>query len=99
MPARSCCRTLRRLAALLAGLALASPAPAQSPPTTPAGGGPPRLEGLVAPNRILADQGVLDGFGHVSVRHPERAGRLLLSRSLAPALTKTDDIMEYDLDC
>jgi HCOMODA/2-hydroxy-3-carboxy-muconic semialdehyde decarboxylase len=99
MPVRSRCRTLRRLAALLAGIALALPALAQSPPTTPAAGDPRLLEDLVAANRILADQGVLDGFGHVSVRHPERPGRLLLSRSLAPALTKADDIMEYDLDC
>jgi ribulose-5-phosphate 4-epimerase/fuculose-1-phosphate aldolase len=57
------------------------------------------LEDLVAANRILADQGVLDGFGHVSARHPDHPGRLLLSRSLAPALTTADDIMEYDFDC
>src|SRR5689334_12485608 len=78
------------------GLALPAflPAMAQAPPADPR-----VLEDLVAANRILADQGVLDGFGHVSMRHPERADRLLLSRSLAPALTKADDIMEYDLDC
>jgi ribulose-5-phosphate 4-epimerase/fuculose-1-phosphate aldolase len=54
---------------------------------------------LVAANRILADQGVLDGFGHVSIRHPNNPSRLLMSRSLAPALTTADDIIEYDLDC
>jgi ribulose-5-phosphate 4-epimerase/fuculose-1-phosphate aldolase len=42
---------------------------------------------------------VLDGFGHVSVRRPDQPGRLLLSRSLAPALAKAEDILEYDLDC
>jgi len=99
MPVRSCCRRLPRPAALLAGIVLSLPALAQSPPTAPAATDPRVLEDLVAANRILADQGVLDGFGHVSVRHPERAGRLLLSRSLAPALTKADDILEYDLDC
>ena len=57
------------------------------------------IEDLVAANRILADQGVLDGFGHVSVRHPGDASRFLMSRSLAPALTKPEDIIEYDLEC
>jgi HCOMODA/2-hydroxy-3-carboxy-muconic semialdehyde decarboxylase len=53
------------------------------------------LEDLVAANRILADQGVLDGFGHVSIRHPTNPANLLMSRSLAPAA----DILEYDPDC
>ncbi|WP_018262074.1 class II aldolase/adducin family protein [Methylobacterium sp. WSM2598] len=53
---------------------------------------------LVAANRILADQGVVDGFGHVSVRHPEDPNRFLMSRSVAPALVAAADIMEFDLD-
>src|SRR3954471_10779138 len=53
---------------------------------------------LVAANRILADQGVLDAFGHVSIRHPGTPNRFLMSRSLAPALVKVEDIMEFDLD-
>lgn len=57
------------------------------------------LDDLVAASRILADQGVLDGFGHVSLRHPGNPERLLMSRSLAPALTTAADIIEYDLDC
>jgi ribulose-5-phosphate 4-epimerase/fuculose-1-phosphate aldolase len=57
------------------------------------------IEDLVVANRILADQGVLDGFGHVSLRHPADANRLFMSRSLAPALTSAQDIMEYDLEC
>lgn len=56
------------------------------------------LEDLVAANRILADQGVLDGYGHVSARHNLDPNRYLLSRSLAPELVSADDIMEYDLD-
>ena len=56
------------------------------------------IEDLVAASRILADQGVLDAFGHVSMRHPSNANRYLLSRNLAPALVTAEDIMEYDLD-
>ncbi len=55
------------------------------------------IDDLVAANRILAGLGVVDGFGHVSVRHPDRADRYLLSRSLAPELVTRDDIMTFDL--
>lgn len=48
--------------------------------------------------RILANEGVLDTFGHVSVRHPERPDRYFLSRSRAPELVEPDDLIEYDLD-
>src|SRR4051812_5912827 len=76
------------------------PAGAQTPPA-PASAGPvdPALiEDLVAGSRILADQGVLDAFGHISVRHPKDPNRFLMSRSLAPALVTANDIMEFDLD-
>jgi ribulose-5-phosphate 4-epimerase/fuculose-1-phosphate aldolase len=53
---------------------------------------------LVAASRILADQGVVDAFGHVSMRHPTNPNRYLLSRNLAPALVTAEDIVEYDLD-
>lgn len=56
------------------------------------------IEDLVAGSRILADQGVVDAFGHVSIRHPTDPNRYLLSRNLAPALVTTEDIVEYDLD-
>lgn len=59
---------------------------------------PGLLQDLVAANRILANQGVVDGYGHVSVRHNLDASRYLLSRSLAPELVTVDDIMEFDLD-
>lgn len=55
------------------------------------------IDDLVAANRILAGLGVLDGFGHVSARHPERADRYLLARSLAPELVTRDDLQSYDL--
>jgi ribulose-5-phosphate 4-epimerase/fuculose-1-phosphate aldolase len=51
---------------------------------------------LVAANRILAGLNVLDGFGHVSVRHPQRDGCYLLSRSLAPELVTRADIMTFN---
>ena len=53
---------------------------------------------LVAANRILAAEGVLDGFGHVSARHDKDPGRFLLARSMAPALVTAGDVMEFDLD-
>lgn len=56
------------------------------------------VDDLVAANRILAGQGVLDGFGHVSARHDKDPGRYLLARSMAPALVTAVDIMEFDLD-
>jgi ribulose-5-phosphate 4-epimerase/fuculose-1-phosphate aldolase len=55
------------------------------------------VDDIVAGNRILAGLGVLDGFGHVSARHPERPDRYLLSRSLAPELVTREDIVTYDL--
>jgi ribulose-5-phosphate 4-epimerase/fuculose-1-phosphate aldolase len=54
------------------------------------------LDDLVAANRILAGLGVLDGFGHVSARHPDNPNRYLLSRSRAPELVTRDDIMTFD---
>lgn len=53
---------------------------------------------LVDANHILFDQGVVDGFGHVSVRHPERPDHFLLARSMAPALVTESDVLEFDLD-
>jgi HCOMODA/2-hydroxy-3-carboxy-muconic semialdehyde decarboxylase len=53
---------------------------------------------LAIANRILFDQGVVDGFGHVSLRDPENPQRFLLSRSMAPALVTAKDIQAYDLD-
>jgi HCOMODA/2-hydroxy-3-carboxy-muconic semialdehyde decarboxylase len=56
------------------------------------------IEDLVAANRILYDQGVVDGFGHVSARHDKHADRFLLARNMAPGLVTTADIMSFDLD-
>jgi HCOMODA/2-hydroxy-3-carboxy-muconic semialdehyde decarboxylase len=59
---------------------------------------PALIDDLVAANRILADQGVLDAYGHVSIRHPANPNRYLISRAMSPADVTAADIMEFDLD-
>lgn len=54
---------------------------------------------LVIANRILANEGVVDALGHVSVRHPDRPDRFFLSCSRSPEFVVADDIMEFNLDC
>jgi len=56
------------------------------------------ISDLVVANRILAREGVVDAFGHVSVRHPTRPDRYIMSRSLAPELVTADDLMVFELD-
>jgi hypothetical protein len=53
---------------------------------------------LALANRIIAHEGVLDGFGHVSVRNPADPGRYLLARSRSPELIEPSDIYEFTLD-
>jgi ribulose-5-phosphate 4-epimerase/fuculose-1-phosphate aldolase len=71
---------------------------AQQPPTSAGPADPSLIEDLVAAYRILAQQGVLDGFGHVSARHNRSAGRFIMARSLAPELVTAGDLIEFDLD-
>ena len=56
------------------------------------------LEDLVAANRILAMEGVLDGYGHVSLRAEGKPGHFVMSRSLAPQLVTLADLMEHGPD-
>jgi len=56
------------------------------------------IDELVVANRILANEGVLDGYGHVSVRSPANPNRYFLARAGAPGLVTAADIVEYDLD-
>jgi HCOMODA/2-hydroxy-3-carboxy-muconic semialdehyde decarboxylase len=63
-------------AALSSGLVHAQARPSSAGPADPA-----LIEDLVTANRILVDQGVVDGFGHVSARHDRDPNRFLLSRS------------------
>ena len=56
------------------------------------------LDELVAANRILAAHGVIDAYGHVSIRSPDNPNRYFLARSIAPETVQVEDILEYDLD-
>ena len=92
-------RGLVRLGAAVAFALLACLAETSAQTTSPVPGVEAALlEDMVVGSRILADFGVLDGFGHVSARHPSNPNHFLMSRSLAPALVTADDIMEFDLD-
>jgi len=59
---------------------------------------PSLLEDLVAANRILAAHGVIDAYGHVSLRSPDNPNRFFLARAIAPQTVQLEDILEYDLD-
>ncbi|POF28304.1 class II aldolase/adducin family protein [Roseibium marinum] len=56
------------------------------------------IDDLVTANRILAGEGVLDAFGHISVRDPHDPGAFFLSRSRSPELVEAGDIMRFDLE-
>jgi len=84
-------RPLFLLGVLAASFAAAAPARAADAPVA-------TIEDLVAANRILAHENVVDGFGHVSARDPQNANQYWLSRSMAPALVTAADILTYDLD-
>ena len=71
---------------------------AQQPPASAGPADPKLIEDLVAANRVLADQGLLDGWGHISVRHNRDPNRFLMARAVAPALVTANDILEFDLD-
>ena len=57
------------------------------------------LNDLVIANRILANEDIVDAYGHVSIRHPDKPDRFFLARSLAPEFITRDYILEFDLDC
>lgn len=85
---------LTALAGLCAAVLAAPAAHAQTLEGVPA----TLLEDIADGGRILADFGVLDGFGHVSARHPGNPRHFLMARSLAPAQVEAADIMEFDED-
>src|SRR5258706_4464264 len=87
------------------------PTPPMSTQPTPPGGQPPpepaaaareqgrakAIDDLVAANHILAELGVLDAYGHVSIRVPGDPKHFLLARSIAPELVTATDLLEHDL--
>ena len=92
MPSGGTMRIINLVIAMLAYLPLAASAQGNSTEVDAV------IEVLVAANRILAAQGILPGYGHVSARHPEDPTRYFLSRSIAPELVTAEDILELDLD-
>jgi HCOMODA/2-hydroxy-3-carboxy-muconic semialdehyde decarboxylase len=54
------------------------------------------LRDLVVANRILANENVVDAYGHISVRHPDNPKRFFMSRSRSPELVERDDLIEFD---
>ena len=84
---------LALVAACIVSVAGAQPAPVSAGPPDPQ-----LIEDLVAANRILADHGLLDGWGHVSVRHNRDPNRFFMSRGLSAELVTAKDILEFDLD-
>jgi HCOMODA/2-hydroxy-3-carboxy-muconic semialdehyde decarboxylase len=90
--------TLPAAALLIAVVSTVNPVLSQAPPVA----APPTrqvlVDDLVTANRILANEGVVDGYGHVSVRNPANASRYFLARAGAPALVTPADIVEYDLE-
>lgn len=56
------------------------------------------IEDIVAANRILAAENVVDAYGHVSARHPDNPGHYLIARALSPELITAEDIMEISLE-
>jgi len=56
------------------------------------------IDDVVVANRILANENILDGLGHISARSPQRPDHFFLARDLAPGLVTAADLVEYDLD-
>ena len=56
------------------------------------------LRDLVVANRILANEDVVDAYGHISVRHPDNPKRFFMARSLAPELVERHDLIEFDAE-
>lgn len=64
----------------------------------PANPSPALIDDLVVANHILVNEGVLDSFGHVSVRHDRSPDHFLIARSMAPGLVTADDVLACNLD-
>ena len=81
-----------------ASVALAAVTAGQSAKSAQGSGNATLLDDLVVANRILANEDILDGLGHVSARSMQRPDHFFQSRDLAPGLVTAADIVEYDLD-
>jgi ribulose-5-phosphate 4-epimerase/fuculose-1-phosphate aldolase len=88
-----CATTVALLCTLGAAAAQKAPAPETGGPVSAF-----VIEDPVIANRILNDRGIIDAYGHLSIRHPNDPNRYLMARAIAPGLVTADDIMEFDLD-
>ena len=90
---------MKRAAGLAVAIGLAAAwVSAQTAPPRPASAVRPFVSEVALANRILSNEGVLDAYGHVSVRSDRDASHFFLSRNMPPALVTPADIVEYDLD-
>ena len=56
------------------------------------------FQDLVIANRLLAEYGIIDAYGHVSVRSPTNPERFWMARSVPPELVTEADVMEFDMN-
>jgi hypothetical protein len=98
---KRCVISLFAIAVILASaLFVARTALTQTTASSPADVDQATLAELALSHHILVNEGVLDAYGHVSIRHPKNPNRFLMARSgeVAPAYVTANDIMEFDLD-
>ena len=95
MRMNSMCRAVMVFAA---GIAIAAETAGQTAKPAQASGNGSLLADLVVANRILSNENVLDGLGHVSARSVQRPDHFFMARDLAPGLVTAADLVEYDLD-
>jgi hypothetical protein len=88
--------TVACAALLFAGTFLAAPCHAQS---NPADDDEARIADIVTASHILANEGILDSFGHISARSAKNPEHFFIPRAMAPALVTRADIVEVGLDC
>ncbi len=93
--------TIIACAALLFAAAFsAAPCHAQSrAQSDPANDDEARIADIVTASHILANEGILDSFGHISARSAKNPEHFFMPRAMAPALVARDDIVEVGLDC
>ena len=94
-------RLLVHLVGAVLAVSLTAPGIARAQATTKPADPDPHAKAVadvVLANHILADQGVVDGFGHVSIRDPADPNKFLMARSMAPELVTAADVLDHDLD-
>jgi len=85
------------LVATIAIAALTVQSKAQTPAATDTNEA--RIEDLITASHILANEGILDSFGHTTVRSVTDLTHFFMPRAMPPALVARADIVELDLDC